>query len=48
MVQQLSQMSVTHKAIREATGVSERTIRRIQNEPPVTDTNDITNQSTKW
>jgi len=41
MVQQLRKMSVTHKAIREATGVSERTIRRIQNEPPVTDTNDL-------
>lgn len=41
MVQQLRKMSVTYKVIRKATGVSERTIRRIQNEPPVTDTNNL-------
>lgn len=41
MVQQLRNMSVPQKAIREATGVSERTIRRIQNEPLVTDTNNL-------
>jgi transposase len=39
-VQQLSQMGFTQKAIREATGVSQRTIRRIQREPPVTNTDE--------
>jgi transposase len=41
MVQQLRQMGFTQKAIREVTGVSERTIRRIQDESPVTETNDF-------
>lgn len=41
MVQQLRKMGFTQKAIREVTGVSERTIRRIQDESPVTDTNDF-------
>jgi len=40
-VQQLSQMGITQKAIRETTGISERTIRRIGSEPPVTETNDL-------
>ena len=41
LVQQLRKMGITQKAIRETTGISERTIRRIGSEPPVTETNDL-------
>lgn len=41
MVQQLRQQGATQKVVREATGMSERTIRRIQQEPPVTNTDDL-------
>lgn len=40
MVQQLKQTGATQKTIREATGISERTQRRIQQESPVTHTDD--------
>lgn len=40
MVQKLKQTGATPKAIREATGVSERTQRRIDHEAPVRDTDD--------
>ncbi len=41
MIQQLRNMGITQKVIQEVTGISERTIRRIQNEPALTETNDL-------
>ncbi len=39
-IQQLRKLGATQKAIRQATGISERTIHRIQKEPTVTNTNE--------
>ncbi|MBW4698415.1 MAG: DDE-type integrase/transposase/recombinase [Aphanocapsa lilacina HA4352-LM1] len=39
-MQQLKKTNATQKQIREATGVSERTQRRLKNQPKVTDTDD--------
>jgi len=41
MIQQLRNIGITQKVIQEVTGISERTIRRIQNEPALTETNDL-------
>ncbi len=41
MIQQLRNMGINQKVIQEVTGISERTIRRIQNEPALTETNDL-------
>ncbi len=40
MVQQLKKMGTTQRAIRKATGISERTIYRIGSEAPVTNTDE--------
>lgn len=39
-IQQLRKLGATQKAIRKATGISERTIYRIQGEPPVTNSDE--------
>lgn len=41
MIQQLRNMGITQKVIQEVTGISERTIRRTQNEPALSETNDL-------
>ncbi len=41
MIQQLRNIDITQKVIQEVTGISERTIRRIQNEPALSETNDL-------
>jgi len=41
MSQQLRNIGITQKVIQEVTAISERTIRRIQNEPALSETNDL-------